>query len=176
MGELESAPVEFQATCDVAGGGVLMAVPALLAQGLLRRPPSYQLPKGFYDIDSIFLLLALMTLARIRSWNNCGTKRPVSGARCWAWTAFRKSARYAKKSTICVRTWDAPGSGTRNWPRNGWRPRTVRTCISTVTGTSVCITERKHRCRVITSRGSGCACGPRWTTGSMPWTVSRSFM
>ena len=45
-----------------------MAVPALLAQGLLRhRPKSYQLPKGFYGIDSIFLLLALMALARIRS-------------------------------------------------------------------------------------------------------------
>jgi hypothetical protein len=61
------APVEFEAACDVAGGGVLAAVPALLAQGLLRRPPSYQLPQGFYGIDSIFLVLALMALARIRS-------------------------------------------------------------------------------------------------------------
>jgi hypothetical protein len=61
------APVEFEAACDVAGGGVLMAVPALLAQGLLRRPPNYQLPAGFYGIDSIFLVLALMALARIRS-------------------------------------------------------------------------------------------------------------
>lgn len=68
MGELESAPVQFQTSCDVAAGGVLAAVPALLAQGLLRhRPPSYQLPKGFYGLDSIFLLLALMALARIRS-------------------------------------------------------------------------------------------------------------
>jgi hypothetical protein len=61
------APVEFEAACDVAGGGVLAAVPALLAQGLLRRPRSYQLPQGFYGIDSIFLVLALMALARIRS-------------------------------------------------------------------------------------------------------------
>ncbi len=61
------APAEFEAACDVAGGGVLAAVPALLAQGLLRRPPSYQLPQGFYGIDSIFLVLALMALARIRS-------------------------------------------------------------------------------------------------------------
>lgn len=61
------APAEFEAACDVAGGGVLAAVPALLAQGLLRRPSSYQLPQGFYGIDSIFLVLALMALARIRS-------------------------------------------------------------------------------------------------------------
>ena len=68
IGLLESAPVQFQPTCDVTGGGVLMGVPALLAQGLLRhRPSSYHLPKGFYGIDSIFLVLALMALARIRS-------------------------------------------------------------------------------------------------------------
>lgn len=68
MGILESAPVEFQATCDVAQGGVLVALPALLAAGLLRRTPEfYQLPNGFYGLESIFLLLALMALARIRS-------------------------------------------------------------------------------------------------------------
>jgi hypothetical protein len=68
IGVLESTAIEFEATSDVTGGGVLLAVPALLAQGLLRhRPSSYRLPKGFYGIDSIFLLLALMALARIGS-------------------------------------------------------------------------------------------------------------
>jgi hypothetical protein len=68
MGALESAPIQFQATCDVTRGGVLLALPALLAVGLLRYTPEmYQLPKGFYGIDSIFLLLALMALARIQS-------------------------------------------------------------------------------------------------------------
>jgi hypothetical protein len=68
MGELESAPIEFQAACDVAQGGVLLALPALLAAGLLRCTPDYyQLPQGFYGLESIFLLLGLMALARIRS-------------------------------------------------------------------------------------------------------------
>jgi len=68
MGELGSAPVEFQPARDVPRGGVLLAVPALLATGLLRHTPEiYQLPQGFYGIESVFLLLALMALARIRS-------------------------------------------------------------------------------------------------------------
>ena len=68
MGELGSAPVEFQPACDVAQGGVLLALPAILAAGLLRRTPEmYRLPKGFYGIESIVLLLGLLALARIGS-------------------------------------------------------------------------------------------------------------
>jgi|WetSurMetagenome_2_1015567.scaffolds.fasta_scaffold59696_2 hypothetical protein len=68
MGMLASAPIEFQTACDVPQGGVLMALPALQAQGLLRYSPEmYQLPAGFYGIDSIFLLLGFMALARVRS-------------------------------------------------------------------------------------------------------------
>jgi transposase-like protein len=68
MGALESAPVQFEAAQDVCNGGVLLALPALLATGLLRFTQQfYALPKGFYGIDSIFLLLALMALARIPS-------------------------------------------------------------------------------------------------------------
>lgn len=42
-------------------------MPALLAAGLPRYTPQlYRLPPGFYGIESIFLLLGMMALARIR--------------------------------------------------------------------------------------------------------------
>ena len=68
IGALASAPIQFEAACDVPKGGVLLALPALLSAGLLRHTTElYTLPNGFYGIASIFLLLALMALARIKS-------------------------------------------------------------------------------------------------------------
>lgn len=68
MGTLEAAPVVFEAAQDIPQGGVLLALPALLAVGLLRHSAErYELPKGFYSLSSVFVLLALMALARISS-------------------------------------------------------------------------------------------------------------
>ena len=68
MGALSEAPIQFEKALDIPQGGVLLAVPSLLAIGLLRHSKQfYQLPPGFYGIESIFLLLAMMALARIES-------------------------------------------------------------------------------------------------------------
>ena len=68
MGALEAAPIQFEPAVDIPNGGVLLALPALLANGLLHHTRDlYALPKGFYRIESIFVLLALMALARIKS-------------------------------------------------------------------------------------------------------------
>jgi len=67
LGLLESAPIEFGAAQDVPAGGVLLAVPALLAMGLLAQREFYALPRGYYGLESIFLLLALLALARLSS-------------------------------------------------------------------------------------------------------------
>ena len=69
IGGLAAAAPQFEAASDIPKGGVLLALPALLACGLLRHTEDtpYKLPNGFYGIASIFMLLASMALARIQS-------------------------------------------------------------------------------------------------------------
>lgn len=68
IGGVDSPPIEFSAAQDIPCGGVLLAVPALLAMGLLRHSAEmYSLPRGYYRLNSILLLLAVMALARLKS-------------------------------------------------------------------------------------------------------------
>jgi hypothetical protein len=68
VGLLRQAPVQFAPAADVPLGGVLWALPALLAEGLLRHSRKlFQLPEGFYPLETIFLVLAFMALVRVRS-------------------------------------------------------------------------------------------------------------
>jgi hypothetical protein len=68
VGQMESAPPQFAAAQDIPRGGLLLAVPALLAMGLLRHSlEMYALPRGFYGLSSILLLLAMMALGRVKS-------------------------------------------------------------------------------------------------------------
>jgi hypothetical protein len=68
VGELQAAQPRFELVDDVPQGGVLIALPALLSIGLLRHTREhFSLPPGFYGIESIFLVLAFMALARVRS-------------------------------------------------------------------------------------------------------------
>ena len=68
IGVLDGAELSFEPADDIPNGGVLCALPALLALGLLRHAQShFTLPKGFYPMESIFLLLAYLALGRIPS-------------------------------------------------------------------------------------------------------------
>ena len=68
IGHLQNIGPKFSPVLDVPFGGVMLALPALLASGLLSEVEKYfQLPKGYYGLESIFLLLAFMALSRIKT-------------------------------------------------------------------------------------------------------------
>jgi hypothetical protein len=69
VGLLHSAQPVFEACDDIPNGGVLCALPALLSLGLLRYGDShFDWPKkAYYPIESVFIILAFMALARVQS-------------------------------------------------------------------------------------------------------------
>ena len=68
VGQIQEVPIEFESAFDVPRAGVLFALPALLATGLLHNTHDYfKLPNGYYGLDSIFILIAFMALARVKS-------------------------------------------------------------------------------------------------------------
>jgi hypothetical protein len=68
LGQLQEVEPRFERAVDLPHGGVLLALPALLVTGLLSRANKYfSLPPGFYGLKTIFLLLAFLSLARIKS-------------------------------------------------------------------------------------------------------------
>ena len=68
VGELDAVAPDFSPALDVPNGGVLCALPALLAVGLLADIEGHlELPKGYDGLDSLLMLLAFMALARLKS-------------------------------------------------------------------------------------------------------------
>ncbi len=68
-GAMSEAPPRFDEPLSaVAGGGVLAALPALLKEGLLEHADRFlSLPKGYYGLTSVLLMLAFLFMARIRN-------------------------------------------------------------------------------------------------------------
>ena len=77
LGKLGEAQPDFaQPASAVAGGGVLTALPALLAEGLLAHSGQLSLPAGFYGVRSILLTLAFLLLLRVRNAERLGYQQP----------------------------------------------------------------------------------------------------
>lgn len=78
LGASTAVAPQFQHALDVPCAGALFALPALLAVGLLdtAQDKLNPLPKGYYGLDSILLLLALMALARLPSLESLRYKAP----------------------------------------------------------------------------------------------------
>ncbi len=69
IGELQEVKPQFaEPALAVPCGGVLAALPTLLKQGLLFQAATHlKLPKGYYGLNTVLLLVALLTLARMRN-------------------------------------------------------------------------------------------------------------
>ncbi|MFZ0788484.1 MAG: putative transposase [Chromatiaceae bacterium] len=77
VGELDAVAPDFSPALDVPNGGLLCALPALLAVGLLDGVEQHlELPKGYYGLDSLLLLLAFMALARLGSIESLRYRAP----------------------------------------------------------------------------------------------------
>jgi hypothetical protein len=69
FGQLREAPIRFESCQSVPFGGVMLLLPFLLECGLLSYRDHYnQRSAGFYNFDSLFILLAFLFLCRIRSF------------------------------------------------------------------------------------------------------------
>jgi hypothetical protein len=67
-GELSQTPIRFEHCQSIEYAGVLLMLPALLAQGLMDYKPHYEKFKEvYYDLDTIILFLSFMYLCRIHN-------------------------------------------------------------------------------------------------------------
>lgn len=66
----------FKNNNDVDNGGLLLALPSLLSNGLLNSINSFNFCDKYYRIQDIFIVIAFMILARIKNINQLGNVSP----------------------------------------------------------------------------------------------------
>ena len=77
LGKFHGAPARFEPCRDVSNGGVLCALPALLANGLLAKASTcLGKVRGYYTMAHILMLVSFMALARVRTVQKLGQKAP----------------------------------------------------------------------------------------------------
>ncbi len=68
IGKLSKASPEFSFQSDVKAAGVLLALPALLMNGLLKFSNKFfTLPAGYYGLESLLMVIAFASLLRIKT-------------------------------------------------------------------------------------------------------------
>ncbi len=68
LGELNGADPVFTPNTDVHSAGILLSLPALLVNGLLKYcDHHFRIPKGYYSLHTMLIVLAFTALLRIKS-------------------------------------------------------------------------------------------------------------
>jgi len=65
--------IEFQDQIDLQHAGVLIAIPSLLCQGLLKYEQDFELDSAYYPVSSVFLSLAILSLLRVKTLAGAGS-------------------------------------------------------------------------------------------------------
>jgi len=124
MGPLAGAPLRFEAAVDVSGGGVLCAVPVLLGMGLVRHSRTYsRLPPGYYPLESVFLAVAFLALARVPSMGALRYEPPGEWGRFLELDQMPGVRTLREKLGWCAGRGSGCGSGVAAWRRTGWKRR-----------------------------------------------------
>ena len=78
QGELSAAAPRFEPVEGVANAGVLLALPAIIGEGLLSNAERIYAPlkAGFYGLHSMLLWLAMMALLRIKNVERLSAHQP----------------------------------------------------------------------------------------------------
>jgi hypothetical protein len=72
-----SAPVEFESCQTIPFGGVMLVFPFLLECGLMSYRGSYsQRLKGYYNFDTLLIIIAFIYLCRIKSFEQIKLHSP----------------------------------------------------------------------------------------------------
>ena len=69
----KACEIAFDNCIDLQHGGVLISLPALISQGLLRYKSDFDLENIYYPTSSIFLSLAILSLLRIKTLSGAST-------------------------------------------------------------------------------------------------------
>ena len=176
-GLLTQAELAFVPADDVPNGGVLCALPALLTEGLLAHTRRlYALPPGFYPLESIFLLLALLALARCRSLEQTRYQSPGEWGKILGLDRIPEVRTLREKlAHTCASSLARRRNGRAGWPPNGWPRRRTRTGWGCSTSTAMCAftTAASGRCRGNMSPDKNCVCAGRPIFGSTGWAANR---
>jgi hypothetical protein len=78
------ATIKFDNQIDLSCAGVLLALPALLSNGLLTHSQDFKINNVYYTAESVFLCLAFLSLLRVQNLNQttaipCGELGRVLG-------------------------------------------------------------------------------------------------
>jgi hypothetical protein len=162
-GLLTRADLTFAAADDVPQAGVRCALPALLAEGLLRPTRLfYPLPPGCFPREAIFLYLALLALGRCTSLEQTRDQAPGEWGRLLGLDRLPEFKTLRVKITLLCATAGQAGQGQTRLAGSGSLRRPIRPIRQgrggfTSMGTCGCIAAAARRCGADTSPGSASA-------------------